>query len=101
LLGKDPGADRRGHADNLLTRPADACRKERGRLVLLVREAPRHRVQLRNRESVRQMDGIILPPSPIFYHRPASIEQMADQCLARALALPQIEYSLAPRWASV
>lgn len=87
-----------GYADNLVARAADVCLKERRRLILLVREAPLHLVHLRNMETVTLMGGIIFPPSPTFYHRPATLEQMVDQTLARVLDLLQIEHALAPRW---
>jgi len=87
-----------GYSDNLIARAADVTLKERRRLVLLVREAPLHLVHLRNMEAVTQMGGIIFPPSPTFYHRPASVEQMIDQSLARVLDLLGIENAIAPRW---
>ena len=87
-----------GVADNLVARAADVCCKERRRLLLLVREAPLHLVHLRNMETVTQMGGIIFPPSPTFYHRPATIEQMVDQTLARVLDLLHINHALSPRW---
>jgi len=90
-----------GYADNLVARAADVCLKERRRLILLVREAPLHLVHLRNMEAVTLMGGIIFPPSPTFYHRPATLEQMVDQTLARVLDLLQIEHTLAPRWSGM
>ncbi len=90
-----------GFAENLVARAADVCLKERRPLVLLVREAPLHLVHLRNMETVTQMGGIIFPPSPTFYHRPASLEQMVDQTLGRVLDLLQIEHALAPRWEGI
>jgi len=90
-----------GYADNLIARAADVCLKERRRLVLLVREAPLHLAHLRNMEAVTQMGGVIFPPSPTFYHRPATLEQMVDQTLARVLDLLQIEHTLAPRWSGM
>ncbi len=90
-----------GYSDNLVARAADVCLKERRRLVLLVREAPLHLVHLRNMEAVTLMGGIIFPPSPTFYHRPATLEQMVDQTLARVLDLLQIEHDLAPRWSGI
>jgi len=87
-----------GYAENLVARAADVCLKERRRLVLLVREAPLHLVHLRNMEAVTLMGGIIFPPAPAFYHRPATLEQIVDQTLGRVLDLLAIEHTLAPRW---
>lgn len=87
-----------GHADNLITRAADVCLKERRRVVLLAREAPLNLAHIRNMEAVTLMGGIIFPPLPAFYHRPQTFEQMVDHTLARVLDLFEIEHELAPRW---
>lgn len=87
-----------GLADNLITRAADVCLKERRRLVLLAREAPLNLAHIRNMEAVTLMGGIVFPPLPAFYHRPQSFEQMVDHTLARVLDLFEIEHNLAPRW---
>ena len=76
-----------GLGDNLLTRAADVTLKERRRLVLLVRETPFNLAHLRNMTSVTEMGGVIFPPLPAFYHRPASIEQMVDDTVERVLSL--------------
>ncbi len=90
-----------GFADNLITRAADVVLKERRRLVLMVRETPFNLAHLRNMTAVTEMGGIIFPPLPNFYHRPASIEEMVDHSLARVLDLFSIEHQLAPRWAGL
>jgi 4-hydroxy-3-polyprenylbenzoate decarboxylase len=87
-----------GYAENLIARAADVCLKERRRLVLMVREAPLHLVHLRNMETITQMGGIIFPPTPAFYFRPQTLEEMVDQTLARVLDLLMIKHSLAPQW---
>ena len=90
-----------GFSENLISRAADVCLKERRRLILMVREAPLHLVHLRNMETVTQMGGIIFPPMPAFYQRPASIEQMVDHTLSRVMDLLGIEHSLSPRWPGI
>jgi len=87
-----------GYADNLISRAADVCLKERRRLVLLPREAPLNLAHIRNMESVTLMGGIIFPPLPAFYQRPQGFDQMIDHSLARVLDLLDIEHQLAPRW---
>lgn len=87
-----------GFADNLITRAADVCFKERRRVVLLLREAPLNLVHIRAMETVTLMGGVVFPPVPAFYQRPASIEDMVDHSLARVLDLFGIEHRLAPRW---
>ncbi|MBC8118133.1 MAG: UbiX family flavin prenyltransferase [Burkholderiaceae bacterium] len=87
-----------GYADNLISRAADVCLKERRRLVLMPRETPLNLAHIRNMEAVTLMGGIVFPPLPAFYHRPESVEQMVDHSLARVLDLLGIEHHLAPRW---
>jgi len=87
-----------GFGDNLISRAADVCLKERRRVVLLVREAPLNLAHIRAMESVTLMGGIVFPPVPAFYVQPASIEALVDATLSRVLDLFGIENSLAPRW---
>jgi 4-hydroxy-3-polyprenylbenzoate decarboxylase len=87
-----------GLADNLVTRAADVCLKERRRLVLLVREAPLTLAHIRNMEAVTLMGGVIFPPVPAFYHRPQTIEALVDHTVARVLDLLDVPHGIAPRW---
>lgn len=87
-----------GFSDNLITRAADVVLKERRRLVLMVRETPFNLAHLRNMTAVTEMGGIIFPPLPGFYHRPASIAEMVDHTVGRVLDLFEIQHSLTPRW---
>jgi 4-hydroxy-3-polyprenylbenzoate decarboxylase len=87
-----------GYADNLITRAADVCLKERRRLVLLTREAPLNLAHIRNMEAVTAMGGIIFPPVPALYQRPRSIDEMVDHTVSRVLDLFDLDNALAPRW---
>ena len=86
---------------SLLTRAADVVLKERRRLVLIVREAPLHLGHLRSMTAATEMGAIVFPPTPAFYHRPSSVEELVDQSLARVLDLLGIEHTLAPRWEGI
>jgi 4-hydroxy-3-polyprenylbenzoate decarboxylase len=86
-----------GMADNLISRAADVVLKERRRLVLMVRETPFNLAHLRNMTAVTEMGGIVFPPLPAFYHRPASIDELVDHTVARVLSLFDIELD-APQW---
>ncbi|MCB5204691.1 UbiX family flavin prenyltransferase [Neorhizobium sp. T786] len=80
-----------GHADTLVARAADVQLKERRRLVLLARETPLHLGHLRNMCAVTEMGAIVMPPTPAFYHKPQTVEQIIDDLACRAidlLALP-------------
>ncbi len=88
-----------GHADNLATRAADVCLKERRRLILLARETPLNLAHIKAMELVTLMGGIVFPPVPGFYHRPASVAELVDHTVARVLDLIGIDSTaLAPRW---
>jgi 4-hydroxy-3-polyprenylbenzoate decarboxylase len=87
-----------GLADHLVARAADVILKERRRLILMVRETPFNLAHLRNMTAVTEMGGIVFPPLPSFYHRPASIDEMVDHTLDRVLDLLGIENAAAPRW---
>jgi flavin prenyltransferase len=90
-----------GLSDNLITRAADVVLKERRRLVLMVRETPFNLAHLRNMTSVTEMGGIVFPPLPSFYHRPATISEMVDHTIGRVLDLYGLEHALAPRWPGI
>lgn len=87
-----------GLSDNLIARAADVVLKERRRLILMVRETPFNLAHLRNMTSVTEMGGVIFPPLPAFYHRPASISEMVDHTLGRVLDLLQLPNTASPRW---
>ncbi len=95
---KTLGAIANGLADNLISRAADVCLKERRRVVLMAREAPLNLAHIRNMEAVTLMGGVVFPPVPAFYQRPQSLEEMVDHTLARVLDLFDIAHDLAPRW---
>jgi 4-hydroxy-3-polyprenylbenzoate decarboxylase len=80
-----------GLSDNLIARAADVILKERRRLVLMVRETPFNLAHLRNMTAVTEMGGIVFPPLPSFYHKPASIDEMVDHTVARVIDLLGIE----------
>ncbi|MBV9559666.1 MAG: UbiX family flavin prenyltransferase [Bradyrhizobium sp.] len=87
-----------GATSNLLTRAADVCLKERRRLVLLVRETPLHAGHLRAMLAVTEMGGIIVPPVPAFYAKPASLEEMVDYTVGRVLDLFELDTGQVQRW---
>ncbi len=89
-----------GLADNLITRAADVCLKERRRVVLMLREAPLNLAHIRAMETVTLMGGVVFPPVPAFYQKPQSVEQLVDHTLARVLDLFDID-TPAPRWSGM
>jgi len=87
-----------GLGDNLLTRAADVMLKERRRLLLMVRETPLNLAHLRNMTAVTEMGGIVFPPVPAFYQRPATIEDLVADTVERAIALLGIAGATPKAW---
>jgi 4-hydroxy-3-polyprenylbenzoate decarboxylase len=90
-----------GLSDNLLSRAADVTLKERRRLVMMVRETPFNLAHLRNMTAVTEMGGVIFPPLPAFYHRPASIDDLVNDTVERVLALLGIAEAQPKTWAGL
>jgi 4-hydroxy-3-polyprenylbenzoate decarboxylase len=86
------------YSDNLLTRAADVVLKERRRLVLMVRETPLNLGHIRNMAAVTEMGGIIFPPVPAMYQRPASLDEVITHSVGRALGLLGIQLPQIPCW---
>lgn len=87
-----------GVTSSLLTRAADVTLKERRPLVLMVRESPLHLGHLRTMVRLAEMGAVIAPPMPAFYARPASLEEMVDQSVGRALDLFGLSWKPVRRW---
>ncbi|MEQ8179209.1 MAG: UbiX family flavin prenyltransferase [Amphiplicatus sp.] len=87
-----------GVTSSLLTRAADVVLKEKRRLVLMVRETPLHLGHLRTMTQLAEMGAVIMPPVPAFYAEPATVADIVDQSVGRALDLFDIDTPLARRW---
>ncbi len=85
-------------SSSLLTRAADVHLKERRRLVLLVRETPLHTGHLRNMLLAAEAGAVLLPPIPAFYHRPATIDDVINHSVGKALDLLSLPHRLFARW---
>lgn len=87
-----------GVTSSLLTRAADVTLKERRPLVLMVRETPLHLGHLRTMTALTEMGAVIAPPLPALYAKPASIMEMVDQSVGRALDLFGLDWTAVKRW---
>ncbi len=87
-----------GFADNLITRTADVCLKERRTLILVPREMPLSEIHLSNMLAAHRAGATIMPASPPFYHHPASIDDLVDMVVSRILDHLGVEHTLAERW---
>ena len=86
------------YASDLLSRAADVTLKEGRPLILVVRETPLHRGHLRLMSLAAEAGGVIFPPVPAFYARPASIADMIDDTVGRVLTRMGIDNDIYTRW---
>ncbi|MDE2370969.1 MAG: UbiX family flavin prenyltransferase [Burkholderiales bacterium] len=84
--------------EELVVRAADVCLKERRRVVLLLRETPLHAGHISLMAQATANGAIIMPPVPAFYHRPATVQEIVDQTVGRALDLFDIDVGVVRRW---
>lgn len=87
-----------GISDNLIERAADVVLKERGKLILVLRETPLSELHLENMLRLTRMGAVMLPANPGFYHRPSGIEGLVDFIVARTLDQLDLSQQLLPRW---
>lgn len=87
-----------GASNNLIERAGDVALKERRQLILVPREAPYSEVHLENMLRLTRMGAVIMPASPGFYHRPASVDDLVDFIVARLLDHLDLPQTLVPRW---
>ena len=87
-----------GLSDNLIERAADVLIKEGRKLILVPRETPLSAIHLEHMLKLARLGAVILPPSPGFYHRPDSVEDMIDFVVARILDQLKVPHQLLQRW---
>ncbi|MDO4429886.1 MAG: UbiX family flavin prenyltransferase [Lonepinella koalarum] len=90
------------YTDDLITRSADVCLKERKPLLLCVRETPLHLGHLRLMTQAAEIGAQIIPLMPAFYHKPQTLDDIINQSVNRLCDQLGIELSqdLFQRWGS-
>lgn len=87
-----------GTSRSLVERAGDVTLKERRPLVLLVRETPLHLGHLRLLTAATEIGATVFPPTPAFYTRPQTLDDMLDQTIGRVLDQVGIDTERFPRW---
>ena len=88
------------YSDDLISRAADVCLKERKPLHLCVRETPLHLGHLPLMTQAAEIGAQITPLMPAFYHKPQNLDDLINQSINRLLDQFEIELKqdLFERW---
>jgi flavin prenyltransferase len=87
-----------GIANDLLTRAADVCLKERRPLILCLRETPLNRIHLENMLRAHDAGATVMPAMPAFYYGPKTIDDLVEQFAYRVLAQAGLPQEKQYRW---
>jgi len=87
-----------GTAENLVTRAADVCLKEKRPLVLVPREAPFSAIHLENMLRLVRAGAAVVPASPGFYHHPKAIDDLVRFVVARVMEQLGLDQELTEPW---
>lgn len=80
-----------GLANDLISRAADVVLKERGKLILVLREMPINLIHINNMKILTEAGAVICPASPSFYSKPATIDDLVRTVVDRTLELAGFE----------
>ena len=92
------GAVAGGLGDNLISRAATVTLKEARRLILVPREMPLSRIEIRNMLRLSEAGALICPASPGFYLLPRTIDDLVDFVAGKVLDLLGLPHELNTRW---
>lgn len=84
--------------DNVLVRAADVTLKEGRKLIIVPRETPLHKGHLSLMLRAVEMGAIILPPSPGFYFKPKTVDDIVNHTVGKILDQFQISHQLYDEW---
>lgn len=92
------GAIATGSGSNLLSRAAAVTLKERHPLIICHRESPLNLIDIENMRTLTLAGAIIAPTNPGLYLLPASVDDLIDFTVGKALDLLKIPHDLKTRW---
>ena len=90
-----------GITNNLVTRSADVCLKERRKVIIMLRETPLHIGHIKSMELLTNIGAIIAPPVPALYQQPKSIDDLINYTISRNLELLGIKELDIARWEGI
>jgi len=86
-----------GYSDNLITRAADVCIKERRKLVVVPREVPFSEIHLENLCKLSRIGVYIVPPLIQFYSAETK-QQQIDYICGKILDCLDLDHDLYKEW---
>ena len=87
-----------GYSDNLITRAADVCIKQKRKLVLVPRETPFSSIHLENMLKLSNLGVWIIPAVYGMYLKPKSAEDIEYYISGKVLEAFDIEHNFYKRW---
>lgn len=87
-----------GYDDTLIPRAAGVMLKERRRLVLCPRETPLSAIHLENMLRLARLGVSIVPPMPVFYNAPQTIDDIIASHTMKVLDQFGLDADTARRW---
>lgn len=87
-----------GRSDNLITRAADVCLKERRRLVVVPRETPLSQLHLENLLKLSKLGVDVVPPMLGFYFDPEEPADFVDHVAGKVLERFDVDHDLYDSW---
>jgi len=87
-----------GLAENLITRTADVCLKEKRMLTVVPRETPLNSIHLENMLKLSKLGVNIVPPISGFYGKMKTLEDSINFITGKILDASNIENDLYERW---
>lgn len=87
-----------GIGDNLVTRAAQVCLKERRKLVIVPRETPLSAIHLEQMAKLAALGVTVLVAAPPWYILPKTLDDFRNYMAGKILDHIGVEHNLFPRW---